>query len=273
MKKKNVKDNKGKKIPQMPNAFVPQNLLNLVREHKLISCPENLKEKIFEYNPEAIPFEIPKEWVEKTEEEINNELLPEELIKKEKEKENLKTIERVMEKKVSKLERKKDKVNKKEKNIEKDKEKIETIETKEEKSEKEKEFQKEEDEEIKYPLYEDNMHEELVNNLPLSFIKLTKNSFTWLRPDEYVINEILDKEIKRLYPKKNYILMREDIKQTYETEKELNKIKEAEKNKDFSEEDDDVNALMNDDSETLKKTIYKDFYKFLDDKKKNKNSK
>ena len=46
MKKKNVKDNKGKKIPQLPNAFVPQNLLSLVREQKLINCPENLKDKI-----------------------------------------------------------------------------------------------------------------------------------------------------------------------------------------------------------------------------------
>ena len=268
MKKKNVKDNKGKKIPQMPNAFVHQNLLNFVREHKLITCPDDLKDKLIEYNPDAIPFEIPKEWIEKSEEEMNNELLPEELIKKEKEKENLKTIERVMEKKVSKLERKKEKGNKKEKEKEKekDKEKIETIETKDEKSEKEKE--KEEEEKNKYPLYEDNMHEELINNLPLSFIKLTKNNFSWLRPEEYVINEILDKEIKRLYPKKNYILMREDIKQTYEIEKELNKMKETNNNKDYSEEEDDVNALMNDDSETLKKTIYKDFYKFLDDKKK-----
>ena len=62
--------------------------------------------------------------------------------------------------------------------------------------------------------------------------------------------------------------MREDIKLTYETEKELNKIKEQEKNnKEYSEEEDDVNALMNDE-ETLKKTIYKDFYKFLENQKK-----
>ena len=258
MKKKNVKDNKGKKIPQQTNTFVPQNLINFVREQKLITCPDNLKDKIIEYNPEAIPFEIPKEWIEKTEEEMNSELLPEEFIKKEKEKESHKTIERTMEKKLSKIERKKDKGNKKEK--EKDKEKIETLETKEEKSEKEKE-----EEEYVYPSYEDNMHEELMNNLPLSFIKLTKNNFSWLRPEEYAINEMLDKEIKRLYPKKRHIPMREDIKQTYEAEKELNKLKDVEKNKEYSEEE-DVNALMNDDSETLKRTIYKDFYKLLDNK-------
>ena len=47
------------------------------------------------------------------------------------------------------------------------------------------------------------MHNEIINNLPLSFIKLTKNNFKWLRPEEHTINETLDKEIKRLYPKKN----------------------------------------------------------------------
>ena len=260
MKKKNIKDNKGKKIPQQPNTFVPQNLLNLIREPKYIQCPENLKEKIFEYEPEAFPFEIPEEWVEKTEEEINNELLPEELIIKEKEKETLKTIERTEEKKSTKT--------KKEKIIKKDKDKMESIEAKEDNNsqkEKEKEEEKKE-EEIKYPLYEDNMHNILINNLPLSFIKLTKNNFSWLRPSEYVINEQLDKEIKRLYPKKKYIQMREDIKETYETDKELNKLKNQDKNS--SEEEDDINALIKDDSETLKRTIYKDFYKFLDNKKK-----
>ena len=261
MKKKNLKDNKGKKIPQQPNTFVPSNLLHLIREPKYIQCPENLKEKIFEYEPEAFPFEIPEEWTEKTEEEINNELLPEELLIKEKEKETLKTIERTNEKKMTKI--KKDK--EKEKGIKKDKDKIESIEIKEDNSQKEEKEEKKE-EEIKYPLYEDNMHNILINNLPLSFIKLTKNDFSWLRPSEYVINEQIDKEIKRLYPKKKYIQMREDIKETYETDKELNKLKEQEKNN--SEEEDDINALIKDDSETLKRTIYKDFYKFLDNRKK-----
>ena len=266
MKKKNQKDNKGKKIPQQPNTFVPQNLINLIREQNIITCPENLKEKIIEYNPEAIPYEIPEEWIEKSEEEINKELLPEEIIKKEKEIENQKTVENTIEKK-NKIEKKKEKGNKKEKEKEKEKiEKIETIESKEENSQKEKEKEKEEEEYV-YPLYEDSMHNELINNLPLSFMKLTKNNFAWLRPEEYVINELIDKEIKRLYPKKKYIQMREDIKLTYETEKELNKLKEQEKNKEYSEEEDDVNALMNDE-ETLKKTIYKDFYKFLENKKK-----
>ena len=65
MKKKNQKDNKGKKVPQQPNTFVPQNLLSLLREQKLITCPENLKENIIEYKPEAIPYDIPQEWIDK----------------------------------------------------------------------------------------------------------------------------------------------------------------------------------------------------------------
>ena len=60
--------------------------------------------------------------------------------------------------------------------------------------------------------------------------------------------------------------MREDIKQTYKTQKELNKLKEGEDNN-YSDEE-NVDAFMNDDSETLKKTIYKDFYKYLENKPK-----
>ena len=60
--------------------------------------------------------------------------------------------------------------------------------------------------------------------------------------------------------------MREDIKQTYKIEKEQNKLKDDE-NKNYSEEE-NVDAFMNDDSETLKKTIYKDFYKYLENKPK-----
>ena len=67
--------------------------------------------------------------------------------------------------------------------------------------------------------------------------------------------------------KKKYIQMREDIKETYKIEKELSKLKEGEENKNYSEEE-NVDAFMNDDSETLKKTIYKDFYKYLQNKPK-----
>ena len=57
------------------------------------------------------------------------------------------------------------------------------------------------------------MHEELVNNLPLSFIKMTENNISWLSPEEYIINERLDEDIKRVHPKKDFIKIREEIKE------------------------------------------------------------
>ena len=109
--------------------------------------------------------------------------------------------------------------------------------------------------------YNDSLHEELIKNLPLTFMKMTKNNFLWLRPEEYIINESIDKEIKKLYPKKKYIQMREDIKEKYKEEKEKSMSKEN-----YNSEDENVDDLMNDDTQTLKKTIYKDFYKFLNNK-------
>ena len=266
MKKKNPRDNKGKKIPQQPNTFVPQHLLNSIREQKIISCTEDVQDAWIKYIPFAQPFEIPPEWIAKSEEELNEELLPEEY-KQQQQEMNQRTIEKSPEKKSSnKIEKKKEKDLKASMGKKDGKEKQDTIEAKEDTN------NGKEDEDIKEPeiviqSYNDSMHEEIIANLPLSFLKITKNNFVWLRPEDYVINEILDKEIKRLYPKKKYIQMREDIKQTYKTQKELNKLKEGEENNNYSDEE-NVDAFMNDDSETLKKTIYKDFYKYLENKPK-----
>ena len=202
MKRKNIKDNKGKKIPQAPNTFVPQNLLSLVHEEKIITCPEEKSEKIKPYKEEIEPFEIPPLWIEKSAEEINSELLQHENIT----------------------------------------ENSENIQNKSE---------------VKY--YDDPKHNDLINNLPLSFIKMTCNDILWLRPENYIINENIDKEIRRLYPKKKHIQMREDIKEVYKEEKE--------ELKHISEEE-NMDDIMNDDALSLKRTIYKDFYKFLDNKPK-----
>lgn len=107
-------------------------------------------------------------------------------------------------------------------------------------------------------IYMDPSHEELETNLPLSFIKKANNDISWLRPDDYVTNANIDKEIRRLYPKKKYIQMREDIKAVYKES-----LKEEEKNEEAEEEDHNVDDFIKEDSETLKKNIYKDFYKFL----------
>ena len=107
-------------------------------------------------------------------------------------------------------------------------------------------------------IYADPKHSELESNLPLTFIKKENNEISWLRPDEYVTNANIDKEIKRMYPKKKYIQMREDIKAVYKES-----LKEAEGNEEEEEEDNNVDDFIKEDSETLKKNIYKDIYKFL----------
>ena len=208
MKKKNQKDQKGKKQPQNINLFVPSHYLSSVQEETYLTCPEERAKDIKQYIPEAEPFEIPREWEEKTEEEINEELLPPDFLQKEQSKDlqttNKKTIPQSNNKKKGK--NKKDKDNNRINNNA-------TIETEDEQQEQ------------IYPLYNDPMHDELINNLPLSFLRMTENNFLWLRPEEYIINEKIDRDIKRVYPKKNYIEMREDVIHFYKLVKEKEKEK------------------------------------------------
>jgi hypothetical protein len=75
----------------------------------------------------------------------------------------------------------------------------------------------------------------------------------WLKPEEYIRNYQLDKEIKLTYPNKQTVKMRNDIKDTYIQEK--NKSKESEENE-----------YEKDDEEARKKRIYKEFYRMLEKK-------
>ena len=135
-------------------------------------------------------------------------------------------------------------------------------------------------------LYEDPEHSDFINNLPLTFLNKTKNELKWLRPPDFVLNYNIDKEIRRLYPKKKYTQMREDIKTFYaeeqkklmkktkihnENENDENNNEEnnnsneeennnEENNKSNEEEEDEELKLENDN----KATIYKDFYKFIE---------
>ena len=115
MKKKNPKDQKGKKQPQNINLFVPSHYLSSVQEETYLTCPEERAKDIKQYIPEAEPFEIPQEWEEKTEEEINEELLPPDFLQKEQSKDlqitNKKSIPQSNNKKKGK--NKKDKDNNK----------------------------------------------------------------------------------------------------------------------------------------------------------------
>jgi len=203
MKKKNPKDLKGKKQLQNISAFVPPQHLPLVQEEEFLTCPEERVNDIQKYIPEAEPFEIPPEWEEKTEEEINEELLPKEYIEKEKEKE----LELANTLKKGAQQNKSDPKNNKNKNNN-----IGKKDNKEKENNDINNNEEEEEQEIIYTPYKDPMHEELINNLPISFLRMTENNFLWLTPEEYIINEKLDKDIKRVYPKKNHLEMREDIK-------------------------------------------------------------
>jgi len=203
MKKKNPKDLKGKKQPQNINAFVPPQHLALVQEEEFLACPEERVNDIKKYIPEAEPFEIPPEWEEKTEDEINGELLPIEYIEKEKELELANTLKKGIQQNKNDPKNAKNNNNKlKKDNKDKEKENNNINNNDEE----------EEEEEIIYTPYKDPMHEELINNLPISFLRMTENNFLWLTPEEYVKKKKLDKDIKRVYPKKNQIEMRENIK-------------------------------------------------------------
>ena len=221
-KKNNPKDLKGKKQSQNINLFVPSQYISSVQEETYLTCPEERENDIIKYIPEAEPFEIPPEWEEKTEEEINEELLPIEYTQKEQQIKELLNKNKKgpnQNKNETNNNKKKNQKNKKEKEKEKEKETINTNGT----------SIGEEEKEIVYSPYRDPMHEELINNLPLSFLRMTENNFLWLTPEEYIINELIDKDIKRIYPKKNYIEMREDIKQFYNIVKEREERERKEK--------------------------------------------
>ena len=210
-KKNNPKDLKGKKPPQNINSFVPAQYISSVQEETYLTCPEERENDIMKYIPEAEPFEIPQEWEDKTEEELNEELLPIEYLQKEQQSKEISNKNKKgspQNKHESNNNKKKNQKNKKDK--EKEKETINSNGT----------LDAEEEKDIIYTPYKDPMHEELINNLPLSFLRMTENNFLWLTPHEYIVNELIDKDIKRIYPKKNYLEIREDVKQFYNIVKE-----------------------------------------------------
>jgi hypothetical protein len=73
----------------------------------------------------------------------------------------------------------------------------------------------------------------------------------WLKPEEYIRNYQLDKEIKITYPNKQTVKMRNDIKETYHNEKNRSK-------------DTEENEYEKDDEEARKKRIYKEFYRMIE---------
>ena len=51
-------------------------------------------------------------------------------------------------------------------------------------------------------LFFDEEHEKIISNTPLYLIQINNNLIEWDRPSTYIPNFYIDKEIKRLYPKK-----------------------------------------------------------------------
>ena len=105
--------------------------------------------------------------------------------------------------------------------------------------------------------YSDSYHSEIEKNLPHSLLHYCNYNVRWLRPREYVKNFLLDKEIKMSYPKKNYVRMRVDIKDTYD----IFKRALASENEDYEL---NIDTLLADDEESRKKNIYKEFYRIID---------
>ena len=192
MKKKNIKDIKatpGKKVPHVPQQYIPQPHLQNLHSTSPIQCPPNQLNENEPYIPFAEPFSIPDEWSGPPDIEAFNKALMEQT-----------------------------------------------------------------------EPYEDPDHSKLESHLPLTFIKREHNDIMWLRPSDYVVNANIDKEIKKLYPKKRYVQMREDIKVVYQEE-----LKECEENAEENEDEHhDLDDYIKEDSVTLKRNIYKDFYKFLE---------
>ena len=218
MKKKNPKDlQKNKKPQQNFSLFIPQQYLSYIQEDSPLSCDEDRSNDTKKYIAEVEPFDIPQEWEEKPEEEINEELFTiKENLDKEKDKETInskKSNQSRLDKSPTrkKTQRLKLDASNKNNNNNQNNNDNETIDAEKTKTVGQK--------------WKDPMHEELVNNLPLTFIKMTENNISWLTPEEYIINEKLDEEIKRFHPKKDFIKIREEVKEFFKEAK----IKEKEK--------------------------------------------
>ena len=215
MKKKNPKEQQKNKKPQQNlSLIIPQQYISLVQEDNPLLCPEERANDTKKFIPEVEPFDIPPEWEEKTEEEINEELLNLDNIDKDKEKDketlnSKKSTQGIGDKQKKTLRKKTDNENKKNSSSINNNETLEKDETKN-----------------ICVKWKDPMHDELVNNLPLSFIRTTENDIIWLSPEDYIFNEKIDEDIKRMYPKKDHVKMREDIKDFFKEIKEREKLKE-----------------------------------------------
>ena len=118
-------------------------------------------------------------------------------------------------------------------------------------------------------LFRDEDHLKITSNLPFSLILQTENNIEWKRPSEYVLNYYLDQQIQILYPKKNYISTRENMKQYHlkilrenALKNEMNK-KENNELEEEDEEEENIDFFLKDDEEMRKMNMYKELLSIL----------
>ena len=119
-------------------------------------------------------------------------------------------------------------------------------------------------------IFQDEDHLIINSNLPFSLILQTENNIEWKRPNEYVLNYYLDHKIQILYPKKNYIATRENMKQYHikllrenALKAEMNKNKENNELEEEDEEEDNIDMFLKDDEEMRKMNMYKELLSIL----------
>lgn len=119
-------------------------------------------------------------------------------------------------------------------------------------------------------IFQDEDHLKISSNLPFSLILQTENNIEWKRPNEYVLNYYLDHQIQILYPKKNYISTRENMKQYHlkilrenALKAEMNKNKENNELDEEDEEEENIDFFLKDDEEMRKMNMYKELLNIL----------
>ena len=98
------------------------------------------------------------------------------------------------------------------------------------------------------------------DNLPLYLVDILSNEIKWKRPYQYIIHYYLWEKVKLLYPKKKQSVICNEIIEKYKDH--LRAIINYEEN------DDEKNdkTLLSNETEDIKKHIYKEFYPILDKK-------
>ena len=228
---KGGKNQKKEKKQKDPKEYIPQNLMQNLREAKSILTLDNSNQKEDDenkncspdYKPEHIPCKIPEEWESTTEEEINNEYLQYEKENAELNQENNINDTNPNTKKNQNLKdnKKEDKKDDKKKDKDKDKDKEKNKNAKNKEKEKDKDGKNKKSEENKNENNEQNSEEEdgqpevdpeIMKKLN-HIIRYEDDSERFIDPDDQMIKDnlplylvdILRNEIKWKRPKK-YIM-------------------------------------------------------------------